>query len=97
MTSKALGALLLSGLFFAGPAVAQQGSPPPGGSPSSPAQPGTPGAPSSGTPTDTSKTPTQQGKSSKGKTHKKSSLKPCAPGTMSTSEAPCRPTSGTTK
>jgi hypothetical protein len=97
MTSKALGALMLSGLFFAGPAVAQQGSPPPGGSPSSPAQPGTPGAPSSGTPTDTSKTPTQQGKSSKGKTHKKSSLKPCAPGTMSTAEAPCRPTSGTTK
>jgi hypothetical protein len=43
MTSKALGALMLSGLFFAGPAVAQQGSPPPGGSPSSPAQPGTPG------------------------------------------------------
>ena len=97
MTAKTLGALMLSGLFFVGPAVAQQGSPPPGGSPSSPAQPGTPGAPSSTTPSDTTKTPAQEGKSSKGKTHKKSSLKPCAPGTVSTSEAPCRPPSGTTK
>ncbi len=97
MTAKTLGALMLSGLFFAGPAVAQQGSPAPGGSPSSPAPPGTPGAPSPGNPTDTSKTPAQQEKSSKGKTHKKSSLKPCAPGTMSTSEAPCRPASNTTK
>jgi len=96
MTAKALGALMLSGLFFAGPAVAQQGSLPSGGSSSTPAQPGTPGAPSSGTPqTDTS----QEKKPSKGKTHKKSSktLKPCAPGIMSTPEAPCRSASGTTK
>ena len=67
MTSKALGALMLSGLFFVGPAVAQQGSPPPGGSPSSPAQPGTPGAPSSGTPTDTPKGSCTPGEAVEGK------------------------------
>jgi hypothetical protein len=97
MTSKAFAALMLSGLFIGGPVLAQQGSPAPGGSPSSPAQPGTPGAPSTGTSqTDTSR----PGEPSKDKTHKKSSsktLKTCAPGTISTPEAPCRPAPTTTK
>jgi hypothetical protein len=86
MIWKTTCSLTLAGMLVAGSAFAQTGSPPPGGSPSSPPQQGTPGAP----------VPEGQSeKSNQSKTHRKhgarGKLQPCAPGTTSTPEAPCRP------
>lgn len=90
MSWKIACSLVLAGMLVAGSAFAQTGSPPPGGSPSSPPQQGTPGAatPDQG----------QSEKSDQSKTRRKhgarGKLQPCAPGTTSTPEAPCRPAGG---
>ena len=93
MMWKTTCSLAFAGMLVAGLAFAQTGSPPPGGSPSSPPQQGTPEAPAPDQ--------GQSEKSDQSKTHRKhgarGKLQPCAPGTTSTPEAPCRPAGGTGK